>query len=232
MKKLIIATLIFPLSLACASTKNNTKNELKPFTTDGCSIVPDFSFTDCCIIHDVAYWIGGTRFERQQSDYALKQCVTNNSNSFVGSIYYWGVRIGGRPNMLTSYRWGYGWKFNMGYRPLTESELNEVARLMPTNPLEVPVTDPNKNLKKRPVKHGSYCMDEIFEYIDNAYLVKQNIEVDYVDKHTDQLHTNVRVRMSDGEVFRFKYWNRKWKECQKPQFGEVLPKFYDQVFQY
>ncbi|WP_216662021.1 hypothetical protein [Niveibacterium sp. COAC-50] len=42
---------------------------LKPFTTDGCSSFPDGTpwqqtlWLDCCVKHDIAYWIGGTKEE-------------------------------------------------------------------------------------------------------------------------------------------------------------------------
>ena len=32
----------------------------KEFTTDNCSVVPDYDQNECCIEHDWAYWKGGT----------------------------------------------------------------------------------------------------------------------------------------------------------------------------
>jgi len=49
---------------------------IKPFTTDGCSLFPDGTLKDntlwksCCIEHDKAYWRGGSYPERQAADHA------------------------------------------------------------------------------------------------------------------------------------------------------------------
>ena len=52
--------------------------DLKPFTSDGCSVFPDGNleqqslWVNCCIRHDLAYWKGGTYEERLASDQALE----------------------------------------------------------------------------------------------------------------------------------------------------------------
>jgi hypothetical protein len=37
-----------------------------------------------------------------------------------------GVRVGGSPYFPTTYRWGYGWPYPRGYKPLSEEEIQEV----------------------------------------------------------------------------------------------------------
>jgi hypothetical protein len=78
------------------------------FTTDGCTRWPDSSWLACCIVHDIAYWCGGSKQNRKDADQELKQCV-NNKMSMLGSIMYHGIRMSGSPWLPTPWRWGYGW---------------------------------------------------------------------------------------------------------------------------
>ena len=71
---------------------------------------------ECCVVHDRAYYYGGTREEKQAADEALKQCVARTlgddiSGELLGSAMQFAVSIGGLPYFATSYRWGYGKDF-------------------------------------------------------------------------------------------------------------------------
>jgi hypothetical protein len=110
--------------------------ELKPFTTDGCSVFPDGTpeqqslWVNCCIRHDLAYWKGGTYKERETADLALQQCVEKMGQPEIAQIMLTGVRMGGSPFFPTWYRWGYGWPFLRGYKALSAEEKGQVkARL-------------------------------------------------------------------------------------------------------
>ena len=93
----------------------------RPFTTDGCSHYPDGSiggdneWRECCLIHDMEYWCGGTRDERRKSDENLKQCVAKKGFPEQGKIMRWGTTIGGSPAYPFPWRWGYGWPWGHGY---------------------------------------------------------------------------------------------------------------------
>ena len=106
--------------------------ELMPFTTDGCSSFPNGSikqqslWLNCCIRHDFAYWKGGTYDERLLADKALESCVTKVGQPKIALIMLAGVRIGGSPFLPTHYRWGYGWPFLRGYKPLSPAEILQV----------------------------------------------------------------------------------------------------------
>lgn len=108
--------------------------ELKPFTTDGCSSFPDGTikhaslWASCCIRHDFAYWKGGTYEDRLEADEALEQCVASVGEPKIASLMLAGVRIGGTPYLPTAYRWGYGWPFMRGYEALTDEEKLQVQR--------------------------------------------------------------------------------------------------------
>ena len=109
-------------------------DDLKPFTTDGCSSFPDGTFeqaslwASCCIRHDFAYWQGGTYEERLDADEELESCVAGVGEPTIASLMLAGVRVGGTPYLPTSYRWGYGWPFMRGYKPLTAEEKLEVRK--------------------------------------------------------------------------------------------------------
>ena len=107
-------------------------SELAPFTSDGCSSFPNGTLKQknlwlkCCQIHDKAYWQGGTRQQRLDSDMALKSCVANTGNPEIAKLMLTGVRVGGSPYWPTSFRWGYGWKFPKTYGKLTIEEENQI----------------------------------------------------------------------------------------------------------
>ncbi len=115
--------------------------ELKPLTTDGCSVFPDGTlkhqslWVNCCIKHDIAYWQGGDYEERLLADKVLEQCVAQVGEPEIAKIMLTGVRVGGSPYFPTSYRWGYGWPYPRGYKALTAEEKEEVR--LKLNALEI-----------------------------------------------------------------------------------------------
>ena len=121
MKKIAILILLFCYDVSMA-------DEIKPFTTDGCSLSPDgdiannVKWMDCCVRHDYAYWKGGTREQRRIADLQLKQCVSELGEKDISLIMHLGVRLGGDPYFPTWYRWGYGWSYFRGYQALSDEE--------------------------------------------------------------------------------------------------------------
>lgn len=87
-----------------------------PCRMDGCTLVPDFDFKDCCNSHDIAYWLGGTPERREHADKVFYRCIRDVKPSFIATLYYYGVRIGGTPYLPTPWRWGFGWEFGHGYK--------------------------------------------------------------------------------------------------------------------
>jgi hypothetical protein len=117
--------------------------ELVAFTTDGCSDFPDGTlehktlWLDCCIAHDVAYWLGGTEAQRTTADNNLKACVALVGQPEIAVLMLAGVRVGGSPYWLTPYRWGYGWPYwdgvyPRGYRSLSEDDKQLAESLLPS----------------------------------------------------------------------------------------------------
>jgi hypothetical protein len=114
----------------CQKSENaNSKAELADFTSDGCSMFIDGTFEkpelwkECCLLHDMAYWRGGTEEERKQADLAFKTCVEKKTGDpILAKLMYEAVRAGGAPHFPTWYRWGYGWPLGRGYQALTSEE--------------------------------------------------------------------------------------------------------------
>ena len=77
----------------------------------------------CCVEHDVAYWQGGTKKEREQADLKFRDCIEKRTgDEALALLMYEAVRAGGGPYFPTWYRWGYGWPQGRGYKALTEAE--------------------------------------------------------------------------------------------------------------
>jgi len=126
---------------------------LQPFRTDGCSDFPDGNlehktlWLNCCIAHDLAYWLGGTFAEREAADRALVQCVTKVGEPEIAKLMMAGVRVGGSPYWPTPFRWGYGWSYwdgpsLRGYKTLTPEEETEAKTMLPVElPTRVTETD-------------------------------------------------------------------------------------------
>ena len=115
--------------------KEEDSIQLSNFTSDGCSLFIDGTFEnpelwkDCCLKHDIAYWQGGTREEREAADLAFKKCVEKKTgNSELAELMYQAVRKGGEPYFPTWYRWGYGWPLGRGYKELSPEEKELVQR--------------------------------------------------------------------------------------------------------
>ncbi|ASD66590.1 hypothetical protein [Pseudoalteromonas piscicida] len=129
-KKIII---IFSLLFAAS---HGSAGELKPFTSDGCSVFPDGTLAQnelwlsCCTAHDLAYWKGGTAIERENADIALQKCVAAVGQEEVATLMLAGVRLGGLPYLPTPFRWGYGWSYPRRYAELTAEELEQVNKHM------------------------------------------------------------------------------------------------------
>jgi len=92
----------------------------RTFTTDGCTLWPDGSFTGtpwqkCCIAHDVAYWCGGTSDERATADEELRRCVSEEYGAVMGVVMWLGTRAAGHPLVPFYWRWGYGHDYPLGF---------------------------------------------------------------------------------------------------------------------
>lgn len=126
---LVTATLLSVRTIAESPIETN---QLSTFQSDGCSWWPDGTSSDpdlwreCCVVHDIAYWKGGTREERVEADRNLLSCVAGKKQTLMGLLMFVGVRSGGGPSFFTPFRWGYGWSHNRGYEKIGMTESRQV----------------------------------------------------------------------------------------------------------
>lgn len=125
----IHAALFALLTVLTLSSCVGARAGIVPFTSDGCSLFPDGTFTDrnkwcdCCQTHDLAYWQGGSADERTRADATLRDCVLmRTGDKDLAETMYLGVQVVGSPAFPTWYRWGYGWPYGRGYQPLSRVE--------------------------------------------------------------------------------------------------------------
>ena len=122
------------LLLLGAGLATTASADLDPFTTDGCSAFPDGTteqqqlWHNCCVVHDLAYWQGGSRLDRKEADQALEDCVANVGEPMIANLMLAGVTVGGTPYLPTRFRWGYGWPYLRGYKVLSVEEVEEVHK--------------------------------------------------------------------------------------------------------
>ncbi len=86
-----------------------THAKLEPFETDTCTFFIDGSWSECCIEHDVRYWLGGSQERMDESDLKLRKCVEEKSNNIWSSLIYQGVRLGHLSPIKSKYEWAWGW---------------------------------------------------------------------------------------------------------------------------
>lgn len=138
-------------------------NTLRPFTTDGCSYAPDYKILDCCIKHDVYYWMGGTSKQRLIADKELRQCAKDQVGKKAANVIYWAVRVFGTPYNKSAFRWGYGWTIERYYQELSDEELRQVERLYPDlNKVKVDVQKKTKHIQS---VAGDHCLDQSLKYL-------------------------------------------------------------------
>jgi hypothetical protein len=126
--------IVFVLILLLFSVTVKAEN-IKPFTSDGCSSFPDGTFDhkelwlSCCTAYDYPPWQGGTYEERLVADKELHQCVLKTGEPQIAKLMLAGVRVGGSPYFPTSFRWGYGWSYPRWYNVLTEAERKQIKSI-------------------------------------------------------------------------------------------------------
>ncbi|MGI9266331.1 MAG: hypothetical protein ACR2QY_02300 [Akkermansiaceae bacterium] len=92
---------------------------------------------DDCVVHDYAYWKGGTWKERRDADRKLRDGIRSKGKPVIAQLAYMGVRLGGTPWLPTPWRWGFGWhEFPRGYRPVSLDEWLMIKKITPPPFLE------------------------------------------------------------------------------------------------
>lgn len=61
------------------------------FKSDGCTMVPDFNFRQCCRLHD--YALNDSDISSHAADVMLRECISDNANPIIAWVYFIGVRL-------------------------------------------------------------------------------------------------------------------------------------------
>ncbi|WP_127716847.1 hypothetical protein [Halobacteriovorax sp. HLS] len=103
--------------------------ELKPFETDLCTMFSEetrdgkISWEDCCIKHDLAYWVGGTKDDMKRADLEIRSCVKSKGLSKLSYMMYLGIKIGHLSPIKNKYKWGWAYpKKAKTYFPISQQQ--------------------------------------------------------------------------------------------------------------
>lgn len=214
---------LLPLGAAAQSQQilnlqnEHFENRLQPFSSDGCSLFPDgFPYKNenmwlkCCIEHDVAYWQGGTSQQRQEADQQLGVCVGNKAAAALGVMMKWGVRLGGNGSLPLSWAWGYGWTFQRGDAPLSESEKSKVEIELSKIDVEskdLHIVSPPVLRQKKSVT-GDFCLDKV------SLEISKFISSDFYFEEAREVITETARGF-------FHQYNIKIQGCEKPFTAEL-----------
>ncbi|MBT3585080.1 MAG: hypothetical protein HN509_09240 [Halobacteriovoraceae bacterium] len=132
MKYLLFLTAFFVMSSIAHASDQVQASEivLSTFSSDLCTGYPEGTkkepmlWAHCCIKHDLAYWVAGTRKVRKEVDKRLKSCVTEVAGKARGRLMYTGIRLGHLSPIKHPSHWGHAWpkKHRKTYAPLTEQQ--------------------------------------------------------------------------------------------------------------
>jgi hypothetical protein len=110
MKILFLILIGFSFSPAMASEL------LAPFETDYCTNYPEGTrkhpdlWKHCCLIHDMFFWAGGSKQDRNNADLDLKSCIEKTGAAHQARIMYAAVRAGSySPIKYPKKKWGNSW---------------------------------------------------------------------------------------------------------------------------
>lgn len=103
---------------------------LHEFETDYCTNYvegtiknPD-QWKHCCLIHDMYFWAGGDRSDRDKADLELKSCIEETGAPTQASIMYYAVRAGSySPIKYPKRQWNNGWNDGRKERKLIRDDI-------------------------------------------------------------------------------------------------------------
>lgn len=112
--------------------------DVTEFKSNGCTMFPEGTSSNpkkwehCCTEHDLFFWAGGTKAERDLADLGLRDCVIDTGARDIGRLMYAGVRAGYRsPIRLGKESWGNAWHGTRApYTKLNEVETAEIIHAL------------------------------------------------------------------------------------------------------
>ncbi len=129
-KAIFILLTLFMNAQAIAS--NDT---LVPFQTDYCTGIPEgvpqnrTAWKNCCLMHDMLFWSGGDKADRDEADLGLKECVEDKGYPKIAWVIYHAVRLGSySPIKFENKQWNFGWPARPIHQKLTSQDIDQIEK--------------------------------------------------------------------------------------------------------
>lgn len=165
------------------------RNELRPFTTDGCSRSKDGNWKHCCVAHDMSYWMGGSWEDKKLADQELRACMIKaGAGETLAQHYYIVVRVAGSFLKKTKYRWGNGWRYVRPMTPLSPEEQSEVEIRKPSlrEAMNMKLDGDPGAPSYLPSITGDHCMDQMI-YFASKFAEARGVHQVTVDRLAEHM---------------------------------------------
>jgi len=123
---ILLLSLLF-LLLTIATSAAGTIPVWDDKMSEDCSLTLDITL-QCCIQHDQAYCLRGSRPDRHSADVAFRQCLQDEGWPVLSWVSYGAVRIGRHPIVPSWFLWGFWLLYAWGQydqQPATPAAPNE-----------------------------------------------------------------------------------------------------------
>lgn len=112
-----------------------SSDELGPFETDYCTNFPEGTskapelWKHCCLMHDMFFWAGGGREDRDKVDLKLRSCIEATGEMNIAKLMYWTVRITSySPIKYSKKKWNHGWQGRPESQVLSELDIDQIEQ--------------------------------------------------------------------------------------------------------
>lgn len=136
----ILLTLFMNAQAVAANT------HLVPFQTDYCTGIPEgvpqnrSAWKNCCLMHDMFFWAGGDKRDRDQADIGLRECVEDKGYPKIAWVIYHAVRLGSySPIKFENKKWNFGWPDRPEHQKLTSDDIDQVEKEILFGYLDIPL---------------------------------------------------------------------------------------------
>lgn len=122
--------LIFIFIISGNTFANDT---LLEFETDYCTNYPEGTkerpdlWKHCCLMHDMFFWAGGNKNNRDEADRELRSCIELTGAKKIARVMYAAVRLGSySPIKYSNKKWNFGWPNRPTHQSLTSLDIDSI----------------------------------------------------------------------------------------------------------